>query len=159
MYTFGGFVGFIYQLDLGSVAIGLTIVYIMSLQTQTKNNCMNSNTGKVVIQMLAFGLILAVIKIVYLFFDPFNILDFIVFLAAGYMLGGKVPANRRYLGLMLAVPTFALCLYFVVNNGYTSIMNGIGTSYAISLIVIPVATYIGVLIKAKRTLRVSAGKK
>jgi hypothetical protein len=120
---------------------------------------MSSTAGRVIIQLLAFGLILAIIKIVYLFFDPYNILDFIVFLAAGIMLGGKVPSNRRFLGLLLALPAFALCLFFVIRNGYSSIMHGIGTSYAISLIVIPVATSIGIFINAKRAHRISVEKK
>ena len=120
---------------------------------------MNSNAGRSIIQLLAFGLILAVIKLIYLFFEPYNILDFIVFLAAGIMLGGKVPPNRRFLGLLLALPAFALCLFLVIRIGYSSIMNGVGTSYAISLIVIPVATSIGIYINAKRAHRISAGKK
>ena len=119
---------------------------------------MSSNAGRAIIQLLGFGLLLAIIKLVYLFFDPYNILDFIVFLAAGIMLGGKVPSNRRFLGLLLALPAFALCLFFVIRNGYSSIMHGIGTSYAISLIVIPVATSIGIFINAKRALRIGIRK-
>ena len=120
---------------------------------------MNSNTSNTVIELLAFGAILAVVKIVYMFFDFYNILDFVIFLTAGIILGGKVPSNRRALGLLLSLPAFALCLFFVIRLGYTSIVNGVGTSFALSLIVIPVATIIGVFINAKCTLGRSIMKK
>lgn len=120
---------------------------------------MNSSTSNTVIQLLAFGLILAVVKFVYIFFDFYNVLDFVVFLAAGIILGGKVPSNRWALGLLLSLPAFALCLFFVINLGYSSIVNGVGTSFAVSLIVIPMATSIGIFIKTKRALRRSVEKK
>jgi hypothetical protein len=109
---------------------------------------MNDSKSNTVFQVLAFGLILAMIKLVYLFFDFYNILDFVVFLAAGVILGRKVSSNRWVLGLFLSLPAFALCLFFVINLGYTSIVNGVGTSYAVSLLVIPMATSIGVFINA-----------
>lgn len=120
---------------------------------------MKSNTSDIVFQLLGFGVVLAVIKLVYLFFDAYNILDFIVFLAAGIILGGKIPSNRRVLGLLLSLPAFALCLFFVINLGYSSIVNGVGTSYAVSLIVIPLATSIGIFINTKRALRRSTEKR
>ena len=111
---------------------------------------MKPGTTGTVIQLLVFGLILAVVKMVYMFFDFYNVMDAIVFLAAGLVIGGKVPADRKALGLLLALPAFTLCLLFVIKNGYTSIVNGIGTAFAVSLILIPVATMIGVFIHAKR---------
>ena len=75
-------------------------------------------------------------------------MDFVVFLAAGVILSRKVSSNRWALGLLLALPAFTLCLLFVINLGYSSIVNGVGTSYAVSLLVIPMATSIGVFINA-----------
>jgi peptidoglycan/LPS O-acetylase OafA/YrhL len=120
---------------------------------------MNSNTSSTVIQLLAFGLMLAMIKLFYSFFDFYNILDVVVFLAAGIILGGKVPSKRWVLVLLLALPAFTLCLLFVLRLGYSSIVNGVGTSFAVSLILIPVATSIGVFINAKRALRTRVEKK
>lgn len=120
---------------------------------------MNSSTIKTVFQLLAFGLILAALKFVYLFFDFYNILDIVVFLGAGILLGGKVPSNRWALGLLLSLPAFVYCLFVVINLGYSSIVKGVGTSYAISLIVIPIATSIGIFINAKRSLRKSVEQK
>ena len=120
---------------------------------------MNSSSSNSVIQLLAFGLMLAAIKLVYLFFDSYNILDFVAFLAAGIILGGKIPSNRLVSGLLLSLPAFILCLLFVINLGYSSIVKGIGTSYAVSLIVIPVATSLGIFIHTKLALRKSAEKK
>ena len=111
---------------------------------------MNSSTGSNVFQLLTFGLILAVLKVVYMFFDPSNITDFIVFLTAGYLLGGKVPASKKWLGLLLCLPALALCFLFVIKNGFTAIMNGIGTSYAIAFFVIPAATLLGIYIYTRR---------
>ena len=119
---------------------------------------MSTITSKTVV-LLAFGFLLAFFKIVYLFFDFYNILDFVVFLTAGFLLGGKVPPNRWALGLLLSLPAFTLCLLIVIKLGYTSIVNGIGTAYLVSLIVIPVATSIGIFINAKRTLRRNTAQK
>src|SRR5688572_11776339 len=120
---------------------------------------MNLYTTSAVIKLLALGLLLAVIKLGYIFFNFYNILDFVVFLVAGMMLGEKVPANRWVSGLLLSLPAFVLCLIFVINLGYSSIVNGVGTSFAVALIVIPAATCIGILIKAKRVLHKSEEKK
>jgi hypothetical protein len=120
---------------------------------------MNTSTSGKVFQLLMYGMILAVAKLVYLFFDTYNIFDFVIFVAAGIMLGGKVPSKQRLIGLLLCLPAFTLCLFFVINLGYKSIVNGIGTSYAISLIVIPVATIIGLFINTKLALRKSIENK
>lgn len=110
---------------------------------------MKSKAGDLIIQTLAFGLILAGIKLVYSFFSFFYLLDFIVFLAAGYLFGAKFPLGQRFKGLFLALPAFALSLFFVTQNGLSSIFAGIGTSHAISLVVIPIATGIGILFNKK----------
>jgi hypothetical protein len=120
---------------------------------------MNSKIEGTIGQMLVFGLILAAIKLVYLFFDNYNILDFVVFLAAGILLGGKNPSRRWLSGIMMALPAFTLCLSFLIVNGYSSIVNGVGTSYAVSLIIIPLATFIGIFINAKHALRKSSRNK
>jgi hypothetical protein len=129
------------------------IIFYIVIKPQ--NTHMNTSKNRSIFQLLMFGGILAVAKLVYLFFDPYNILDLIVFAGAGVVLGGKVPAGKRSLGLLLCLPTFLLCLAIVINLGYTSIVNGIGTSYAISLIVLPVATVIGLFINAKLAFRKS----
>ena len=130
----------------------------MLLNSILKNNFMSTSKDKTVV-LLAFGFLLAIFKIVYFFFDFYNILDFIVFLTAGFLLGGKVPPNRWALGLLLSLPAFTLCLLIVIKLGYTSIVNGIGIAYLVSLIVIPVATSIGIFINAKRTLRRNTAQK
>jgi hypothetical protein len=42
-----------------------------------------------------------------------------------------------------------LCLFFILRLGYASIVQGVGTSYTISLILIPLATFIGIAIRLK----------
>lgn len=110
-----------------------------------------SSTSEVAFILLVIGFMLALIKVIYIFFDFYNILDFIIFSIAGFAFGLKVPPNRLALGLLLALQSLALCLFFVLRLGYLSIVQGVGTSYAISLIVIPMATFIGIIIRKKRS--------
>lgn len=111
---------------------------------------MDAKNNKFKFQLLIYGLVLAGIKFVYLFFDPYSILDVPVFLAAGLFLGGKAPSNQLYFGFLLALPAFLLCLLFVLKNGYSSIVSGVGTSFAISLVLIPLAMGLGLWIRTKR---------
>lgn len=110
---------------------------------------MTSKTSNSTFQLLGFGILLAIVKLICSFLDPYNILDVIIFVSAGILFGKIVPRNRMLLGLLLALPACLLCLFFVFNIGYTSIKKGIGTSYAISLIVIPLSTIIGLFIHGK----------
>jgi len=112
---------------------------------------MNKSKSATAAILLAIGFILALIKIIYLFFDFYNVLDLVIFSIAGFAFGLRVPPNSLALGLLLALPAFALCLFFVLRLGYSSIVQGVGTSYAISLIVIPLATFIGIIIRQKRS--------
>ncbi len=93
---------------------------------------------------------LAFIKVAYLFFDFYNVLDLVVFSIAGFAFDQRVPPNRLALGLLLALSAFALCLFIVLSLGYSYIVHGFGTSYAVSLILIPVAMFIGVIVRSKR---------
>jgi Kef-type K+ transport system membrane component KefB len=120
---------------------------------------MSSSTIGKVFLMLTYGVILVVAKIVYLFFDMYNIVDFIVFLAAGMIVGKRLPSNQKAMGLLVCLPASALCVFFVLNLGYTSIVNGIGTAYAVSLIVMPVACSIGIYISARLAPRRTQAKK
>src|SRR5215203_534505 len=114
---------------------------------------MRKNLAKTIPLLLAWGLMLALFKVVYLFFDFYNVMDVIVFGIAGFLLSGKMAAGQKLLVLLAALPAFLLSLFFVLRVGYESILKGVGTSFAISLMVIPVATYIGVFIRSKRDER------
>ena len=111
---------------------------------------MNKSTPQTAAILLVLGLMLALLKVVYLFFDVYNVLDLIVFSIAGFAFGRRVPPNRIVLGLLLALPAFSLCLFFVLRLGYSSIEQGVGTSYVVSLILIPLATFIGINVRLKR---------
>jgi hypothetical protein len=112
---------------------------------------MKAKSSVLIVQMLAFGFILAGIKLVYSFFSFFYLLDLIVFFSSGYLFGAKTRMGQRFLGLFLALPAFAMSLLFVIQNGLPSIFAGIGTSHAISLIIIPIATGIGILISSNKS--------
>ncbi len=100
--------------------------------------------------VLAIGIMLAIVKIIYSFFDFYNVLDLLVFCGAGYAIGLKVWNNRWIWGLWLSFPAQLLCLLFTINLGYTAIINGTGTAYAVSLILMPAAACIGIAIHARR---------
>jgi hypothetical protein len=106
---------------------------------------MNSTIIKAIVPFLGYGVALAGIKLIYLFFGINTILDIVVFLVAGFAIGRKVTENRWALTVGLSLPAFLLCLLFVIRLGYQSIIDGVGTSHAISLVVIPIATAVGVL--------------
>lgn len=106
---------------------------------------MNSTIIKATVPFLGYGVALAGIKFIYLFFGYTTVLDCIVFSVAGFAIGRKVTKNRMALILGLSLPAFLLCLFFVIRLGYQSIIDGIGTFHAISLVVVPVATTVGVL--------------
>lgn len=104
------------------------------------------------LRLAVFGVLLAFIKLVYLFFDSSGILDLLVFSTAGFLLSQKVPPGKIIQAALLAFPAFLLCLFFILRLGYSNIVEGVGTSYALSLIFIPTATYFGIWIKHKRSL-------
>jgi hypothetical protein len=114
---------------------------------------MDWSPTKTIINLLALGVLLTIFRIVYMFFDPYGILDLVVFLSAGLAVGRKVASNRWLWGLLLSLPAFAFSLFLVMRIGYSSIVHGVGTLYAVSLIVIPVASCVGIAISAKRAYR------
>jgi hypothetical protein len=111
---------------------------------------------KTTIVLSLLGLLLGGSKIVWLFFNFLNILDLVIFLGIGYALGGKVAGGRWLWGLLLALPAFALDSFFVARLGYSKIITGIGTGYAVSLVLIPLAACVGIALGAKHALRNSA---
>ena len=111
---------------------------------------------KTTIVLSLLGLLLGGSKTVWLFFNFFNILDLVIFLGIGYALGGKVEGGRWLWGLLLALPAFALDSYFVARLGYSNIVTGIGTGYAISLVLTPLAACVGIALGAKRAQKNSA---
>jgi len=113
---------------------------------------MKWSTVKTAIVLSLLGLLLGVAKLAYLFFNIFNILDLVIFLGIGYALGGKVAGGRWLWGLVLALPAFALDSFFVAGLGYSNIVSGIGTGYAVSLVLIPLAACVGIALGAKRAL-------
>jgi len=106
--------------------------------------------------LLVVGAILALFKLIYLFLDFYNVLDLVVFAIAGFAFGHKVPSANKALGLLLALPAFVLCLFFVINLGYSSITKGVGTAYAISLFAIPAATLLGIYLRQRRDRKKAA---
>ncbi|HSN47449.1 MAG TPA: hypothetical protein VLR29_01690, partial [Flavobacterium sp.] len=93
-----------------------------------------------------YGMALAGIKLIYSFFDFTTVLDFIVFIIAGFVIGRMVAEKTWVLTIGLAFPTFLLCVFFLIQIGYQPLSNGVGTSYAWSLLVVPIATCVGIVV-------------
>lgn len=83
------------------------------------------------LELLMWGSLLALLKLVYLFFDPYNILDFVAFMCAGMILNKRLHMKRWPQGVLISVPAVLLCFLFLFNIDYVSISNGIGTTYLI----------------------------
>jgi len=111
---------------------------------------MKWNFQKSFIICLEVGLLLAGAKILFLFFDFFIVLDLFVFFIAGFFLGKKVLGGRWLWGLIIALPSIILNSYFIFNNGFSNIFAGIGTSYLLSLLVVPFSSSLGILVAEKR---------
>lgn len=114
---------------------------------------MKWSPAKTIIVLSLLGLLLAPLKLIYSFFPFFNILDIVIFLGIGYVLGGKVSEDRWQWGLLLAFPAFALSAFFVTRLGIDSIVSGVGTGWAISSVLLPGASCVGIALGAKRALR------
>ena len=114
---------------------------------------MNWSTTKTVINLLCLGVLLTIFKVVYFFFNYYGVIDIVVFLSAGLAVGRKVASNRWLWGLLLSLPAFAFSLFLVMRISYSSIVHGVGTLYAVSLLVIPVASCVGIAVSAKRAYR------
>lgn len=110
---------------------------------------MPSISSKPTETLLVWGLLLAVAKIFYLFFDAYNILDFLIFIVAGFVFGRKLGLKPWAWEIWLALPAMAISAFFVIRLGYDQIISGVGTSFAISILVIPIAACIGFAIGAR----------
>lgn len=95
------------------------------------------------LQVLTWGLALVVFKLVYTFFDYYNVIDFVVFCSAGFIINKKLSINKWLHVVPVGLPSMVICLIFLYTIGYDELSKGVGTGYLISLIVIPTATLTG----------------
>jgi hypothetical protein len=105
---------------------------------------MESRSNKpVYILAVVSGLLIAPVKLVYSFFPFFNLTDVVVFGVLGGLFGYFRPAKSWRWGLWLSIPTVLLCLAFVRRLGSANLLKGIGTGWAISVLMIPLAACLG----------------
>jgi hypothetical protein len=103
----------------------------------------------VYILALVVGLLIAPVKLVYSFFPFFNVTDVLVFGVLGVLFGYLRPAKSWQWGLWLSIPTILLCLAFVRRLGSVNVLQGIGTGWAVSVLVIPLAACLGSYLGAR----------
>jgi hypothetical protein len=103
----------------------------------------NRSNKPVYILALVVGLLIAPVKLVYSFLPFFNFTDVGVFGVLAGLFGYFRPAKSWRWGLWLSIPTILLCLAFVRLLGSDNLLKGVGTGWAISVLVIPLAACLG----------------
>lgn len=118
---------------------------ILYLANKTTNTMQIGVTK--VLTMLGFGTLIATLKVIYLLFNFYNILDVLVFLSAGYVLGRTISGGYFLWGVVLSLPCMLLDSFFVYRLGFSNVMSGIGTSYLMALAVVPLSACMGVWLR------------
>ena len=107
-----------------------------------------SNMPVYILSILA-ALLIAPVKLVYSFFPFFNLTDVVVFGVLGGLFGYLRPAKSWRWGLWLSIPTILLCLAFVRRLGSVNLLQGMGTGWAVSAFIIPLAGCLGSYLGAR----------
>lgn len=94
------------------------------------------------------GLLLAPLKVILSFFPLFNLVDVVLFLAAGVIFGRWSGRRRWALGVALSLPAALVSGYFVVRVG-AGLLEGVGLGWALSVVLVPVSALVGVHVGAR----------
>jgi len=116
-------------------------IYKVNLLTISEEDTMNNT--QYFFACLGVGVALAAFKIVYSFFPVFLYIDAGVFLVAGGLAAAIRPQKFWCGSLALALPVFALNLFFLYMNGLDGLIQGIGTGVAWSALIIVASSLAG----------------
>ena len=83
------------------------------------------------------------------FLSFFNLTDVVVFGVLGGLFGYLRPAKSWRWGLWLSIPTILLCLALVRRLGSVNLLQGTGTGWALSALIIPLAGCLGSYLGAR----------
>lgn len=101
---------------------------------------------------LVVGVIAAGVKLVYSFLPWFNLLDLVTFALLGWLSARLSESRGWQLWAALSGPAFLLSLFFVVRLGPALLLQGVGTGWAMSLMLIPLSTVIGMYASGRMDL-------
>lgn len=89
------------------------------------------------------GLLLVPVCLVLIFFPLFNVTQVIVFGAACFVLAFVLKPTSRLWVVLVIGPVWFLVFLIVLRLGLINISEGIGTGHALSLVLIPLAAWVG----------------
>ena len=90
------------------------------------------------------GLVLVPARFVLMFFPLFNLVELLLFAAAAFAFAYFFRARPSWWTVLLFLPTFLVTLYIVVFwLGAGRLLRGVGVGHAVSLVLIPLATFAG----------------
>jgi hypothetical protein len=107
------------------------------------------------VTVLAVGVLLAPLKLVYSFLPAFNVLDLVVFGGLAAFLTHRSAGEWWVVPLLLATPSLVLVAWILQNLSWGELRAGVGTGWLISFILIPGAAFGGVYLR-RRSLRTAA---
>ena len=100
---------------------------------------------------LGTGVLLAPIKLIYSFFPLFNLIDLAVFGLTGRYFGKRWPTAWWSTSLLLSLPALALVGAILRNLGRAELLAGVGTGWAISVLLVPGAALGGAYVGRRVT--------
>lgn len=105
---------------------------------------MDRSNWKLYASALGLGVLLVPARFVLMFFPGFNVGEVVLFGGAAAALAYVFAAKPAAWSVLLFLPTFLLVLRIVVSwLGADNIGRGVGTSHALSLVLIPLSTFAG----------------
>ena len=102
------------------------------------------------VQSLAVGLLLVPLKFIYSWFPLFNLVDIAVFGLIGRYFGKRWPTAWWTTALLLSLPSLGLVAWILRNLSVSNLLAGVGTGWAVSALLVPVAAVGGAYIGRRR---------
>ena len=106
---------------------------------------------------LAVGLLLVPLKLIYSFFPLFNLVDIAVFGLIGRYFGKRWPTEWWTTALLLSLPSLGFVAWVLRNLSVSDLLAGVGTGWAVSALLVPVAAIGGAYIGRRRARLDAAG--
>jgi hypothetical protein len=99
---------------------------------------------------LAVGVLLVPLKFIYSFFPLFNLVDIALFGLVGRYFGKRWPTAWWTTALLLSLPSLGLVAWILRNLSVSDLLAGVGTGWAASGLLVPVAAIGGAYVGQRR---------
>lgn len=100
-------------------------------------------------EWILWGVLLAVIKLVYSFFPFSNVIDFFLFAIVGAFIQ-KNYKNKGLPMILAVLPGMVVISYFLFVLGWENISKGVGTAWLISFLILPVSALLGGFLQERK---------